>query len=438
VKSPCIYVFIVSFAAIACAAAQPSATPLHDAIAQGHLRQIQTLVRDANQVNSRDENGRTPLMVAARTGDLSIIQLLLDHQADISLKDNQNNTVLHMAAQTGQSDAFKLLMDRGADVNIANSDNKTAIDIAREKGYMFIVYTYGQQREEIREETRQDMGQEVMAMRPGSTQNQDGLSLLLSDPNAIAARIQAQPGLAAKLKAVEDDSRKDEERWVHRRRRIMTSFTAALRNQIDGELSFISSVAESEKAEKVKEETDSLRQSWKRGFSLLGRQIRENRNSMANQETAVRGYRRRSRRSQQAYGDAYTNGRGRSTRARGNDEPTTEEVDPHQDLIDSWASTEDDGIDSVYEEFQNRVNDELWGLRETADTDKNTRTLAAIDGILLARKRRYEQSLPIYLATKEEYLSNTSTAEGLDSERTSRRSRQQSNTNSNQTRRRRR
>ena len=87
------------------------AAPIHLATANGHLRVIQTLLKDNVNVDSVDKDGMTPLHIAASLGKVEIVRLLLSHGANVHAVDKDGWTPLSL---TWTDEVVDLLRDYGA------------------------------------------------------------------------------------------------------------------------------------------------------------------------------------------------------------------------------------------------------------------------------------------------------------------------------------
>lgn len=103
-------------------------TPLHTAIAHGHLAFVrQLLMRSGPRVTAaaksvvglRTRAGVTMLHVAAEQGEVEAVELLLSEHggADPDCRSDGGETPLHVAAYHGQAAVARLLLRRGADVD---------------------------------------------------------------------------------------------------------------------------------------------------------------------------------------------------------------------------------------------------------------------------------------------------------------------------------
>ena len=96
----------------------------------GNVERLQEILKEGQDVNQRDEEGRTALHFAAGYGDLKCMEALLDAKADVNAKDNDSNPPLHFAAGYGFEEAAELLMKHGGDAKAVNKEGKTAVEVA--------------------------------------------------------------------------------------------------------------------------------------------------------------------------------------------------------------------------------------------------------------------------------------------------------------------
>ena len=82
---------------------------------------------DADNINSRIENGTSPLMLAAQQNDLSRLQLLLDAGADVNLINDDENNALWFACFANNPHMAQLLIDYDCDINNQNVNGATAL-----------------------------------------------------------------------------------------------------------------------------------------------------------------------------------------------------------------------------------------------------------------------------------------------------------------------
>jgi ankyrin repeat protein len=97
-------------------------TPLHWAARQGHVDVAQMLVYAGANVKATTRLGAyTPLMMASEAGNAAMIMVLLKAGADPKAATVSGTTSLMMAAASGKAEAIDALLDRGAEVNAKES-----------------------------------------------------------------------------------------------------------------------------------------------------------------------------------------------------------------------------------------------------------------------------------------------------------------------------
>lgn len=110
--------------------------PLHWAVQQNRLDDIQALLKAGANVNAKNRYGITPLAVAATTGNAAITQTLLNAGADVRVTIPETGSILMTAARTGNPEVIKLLLAAGADVNFAEPySGQTALMWAAAEGH---------------------------------------------------------------------------------------------------------------------------------------------------------------------------------------------------------------------------------------------------------------------------------------------------------------
>jgi hypothetical protein len=72
-------------------------TPLHCAVANGHIEIVEFLLEYDAKVNVTDEKGWSPLLMAIANDDLDMAKLLLSHNADVEVSTIDNHTPLSLS-----------------------------------------------------------------------------------------------------------------------------------------------------------------------------------------------------------------------------------------------------------------------------------------------------------------------------------------------------
>ena len=94
-------------------------TPLHEAVAGGHHKLVDFLIKKTNgaHLNCRANRGYTPLHLAAKNGHKECVKVLLNHGADISLMDEYGKTPRQTTERSSKGIA-RLLRSEGEYLSI--------------------------------------------------------------------------------------------------------------------------------------------------------------------------------------------------------------------------------------------------------------------------------------------------------------------------------
>lgn len=117
---------------------------LHNAVEQGDVRAVMSLLERGADVERRTERGDAPLHLAAANGNPEIVRLLLEKGADPNALSRERWTPLHYGAlASGPKSDHRVVVEslcaRGADVNAVNANGWTPLFEAAEGGCHDIV-----------------------------------------------------------------------------------------------------------------------------------------------------------------------------------------------------------------------------------------------------------------------------------------------------------
>ncbi|XP_036387198.1 protein phosphatase 1 regulatory inhibitor subunit 16B [Megalops cyprinoides] len=105
------------------------------AVERRMLGDIQTLIRDGEDVNLQDSQGATLLHIAAANGYVQAAELLLEGGARMEQRDNDGWQPLHAAACWGQVHVAELLVSHGASLNAKTFMDETPIDLCEDEEF---------------------------------------------------------------------------------------------------------------------------------------------------------------------------------------------------------------------------------------------------------------------------------------------------------------
>src|SRR5262245_16155976 len=115
-------------AAIAAPTNEATHGSIFDAIRSGDMTTLGSVLSQAGQISSRDNQANTPLIHAAAYADAKTVWLLLEKGADPNATNNAGVTALMRAA--GDYEKVRLLLRHGADPNRKSALGNTALMIA--------------------------------------------------------------------------------------------------------------------------------------------------------------------------------------------------------------------------------------------------------------------------------------------------------------------
>jgi hypothetical protein len=398
-----------------------SAMSLHQAIVNGDVNEVESILSRGMDVNIRNRRNWTPLHTAVDGQQKEIVQLLLDKNADVNLTNNNGETPIHLAVKSGQKGIVELLIEKGADLNITNARFENALSLAKKAGHTEIaelLVSHGAKEPDLgREMDRNRIINQRRAMertgpsgegirdQTGQMQAQQEPEIdILADPNEIRANIKKFEGLEKSLEEVAGKSRIGLRHWQRIKTDNRNSLVRVVLRQFDEEVEFIQKVALEEKAKKTADTADSLmKQRKERTVQVLrelSAQMEEQSQSRSEERVRSRSSRGRGAGSQDGRHGRYsargTQSSGGRTGETSNEEQEQEEqLDAEtQNEIELWLGADAQDYDSKLS-LANSVHEqtlaEYFSIRKVAEQEKAQKTIATIDGLLLAREERLDE-----------------------------------------------
>ncbi len=411
-----------------------SAMSFHQAIINGDVNEVKSILSRGMDVNVKNRRGWTPLHTAIDRQQKEIIQLLLDKNANVNLTDNNGETPIHLTVKSGQKDIVELLIEKGADLNITNVRFENALSLAKKGGHTEIVeLLVGHGAKEPDLEMEMDRNRIVNERRAMERTEPSGDGIrdqmrqvraqqepevdILADPNEIRANIKKFEGLDKSLEEVTGKSRIGLRHWQRIKTDNRNSLVRVVLRQFNEEVEFIQKVALEEKAKKTADAADSLMKQRKertvKVLRELSAQMKEQ--SQSRSEDRVRG------RSSRGRGASSQDGRhtgryssrttqtpgGRGSDASGEEDEKEEQLDAEtQNEIELWLGTDAqdyDGKLSLANSVHEQTLAEYFSIRKVAEEEKAQKTIATIDGLLLARQERLDE-LTKYMEEEKQKL----------------------------------
>jgi len=406
------------------AVAQPRGKSPHQAVVDGDIDRVKSLISEGADINLKNRMGWSLLITAVINKRTEVITFLLDKGADIKAKDNRGKTSLHIAVETGQKDVVEKLIAKGAEINVMDSRADNALSLAKKNNQKEIadfLIKHGAtdpdpsalmgDRLYYSQEAGLNPNSGILSQQGIRTGNVGQSSVavdLLADPSEIKARVKTFDGLEKSVKEVSDKSQNESRQWLQTRYDNRTTLLRAVDKQFEDEIEFVKKVAVEDSAKNTVEAIDSLRaarkkQSLKVNRELLMQKREQKQIQSTNTRTRVRTTDRSTRGQTSMRGQASgTNttgavyGRGAVNVPRGGNESENagrpeEQLDPQtQEQIRLWAQATPDNKLELAKAIHPQIQAEIGSIRPIAVEENAKKTTAAIDGLLLARKERFD------------------------------------------------
>jgi ankyrin repeat protein len=116
-------------------------TPLHLAAFFGQRAAVERLLAAGADINAVSRNAlrNTPLHAAVAGGHVEVSLLLINAAADVNVADAGGHTPFHIAAEAGYVPVARALFERGADAHAVDAEDRTPLSRAAAKGHTDIV-----------------------------------------------------------------------------------------------------------------------------------------------------------------------------------------------------------------------------------------------------------------------------------------------------------
>lgn len=401
------------------AIAQLPKKSLNQAVVEGNIDIVKSYISEGADLTTKNRMGWNLLQTAIRNRRTEIVTLLLDKGVDVNAKSNNGRTPLHFAVESGQKAVVEQLISKGADINVMDGRADNALSLAKQKGQTEIAELlikngaqepdtsalYGDRLYSSPAAGRNQISGRIT--QPG-TMNQNVAVDLLADPNEIKTRVKTFDGLEKSVKEISDKNQSEMRQWQQTRYDNRTTLLRAVDKQIEYEIDFIHKVAVEESAKKTAEaivilRTNRRKRSLKVNRELLQqkRELKQTQSTRSRSRGRTTGRSSRGQYSQrgQTSGTHTTNtlyGSGAATMPRGygsaNSGRPVEQLDPQtQEQMRLWLQTTPDNKLELAKAIHPQIQAEISLIRPIAVEEKAKKTTAAIDGLLLVRKERFDQ-----------------------------------------------
>ena len=116
-------------------------TPLHLAAFFGQRAAVERLLAAGADLNAVSRNAlhNTPLHAAVAGGHVDVSLLLIEAGAGVNVSDAGGHTPFHIAAEGGYAPVVKALLARGADAHAVDAEDRTPLSRAAARGHTEIV-----------------------------------------------------------------------------------------------------------------------------------------------------------------------------------------------------------------------------------------------------------------------------------------------------------
>lgn len=104
--------------------------PIHSAVLNSNKIELLNAIKDGNDIEELDRDGRTALFYAVQSGSSELVSILISSGANVNANDLSGWAPLHFAAQNYDLAIASKLVLEGANVNHQDVDGNTALSRA--------------------------------------------------------------------------------------------------------------------------------------------------------------------------------------------------------------------------------------------------------------------------------------------------------------------
>ena len=430
-----VFVFLCFISVSPLSAQNPQNQTLLESIANGNIQNVQASISSGININEKiNQLGWTALHAAVMFKQIDIVKLLIQNHADVNAKDDSGQTPLFLAVESGQTDTVDLLIENNADVNITTNNGENALSQAQKIGLTSISNTLiqhnavppspntsnigrgnrrGGPRGVVPNQNVQNVDMNTNMLNPEQTPTINmnaGIPVSFSasninlDPNEVKARLQKYDGLEKAVQNVADGGRLVIRQWLRTDEDNRDTILARVRRQLEAEVELVKKTAEEEKVPQTTKAADELLSTKKTRFAVITRELRDQteQNSRQNTRMTTSTSRRGSRTATNTTTRSATRSSRRGTNTAIEIPPVATEIKPEnkydaatQNEVDTWLNTNIETISSrisLMDTINNQIYSDLDSLKQIASQEKAEKTIAVIDGLILARQERYDEA----------------------------------------------
>jgi hypothetical protein len=408
----------------------PPKISLDQAVVNGDIDRVKSEIAAGVDLNSKNRMGWTILHIAVNKKHAEIAKLIIDKGADVNIRDTRGRRPIHLAVETGQKDIVEALIAKGADINAIDGRAENALTLAKknnQKEITDLLLKNGAEEPDLQalqgdrlygmpggsQGTNYNQGSSgrYQAQARSMTTSQSSAQLdILADPNEIKTRVKKFDGLDKELKVVADKSQSELRLWPQARYDNRTTLARSIDKQFEEELQYVRKVAVEESAKKTTEAIDNMLSSRRKRSIKVSREILKQKKEMRLTTTtstrstgrgrtsgrSTRGqYSQRGQTSGASTTDnLYGSGAANMPRGYGSQNPArpTEQLDPQtEEQIRLWLQTTPDKKLELARAVHPLIQSEMSSIRAIAVEEEAKKTTAAIDGLLLSRKERFDK-----------------------------------------------